>query len=171
MAAEDGNRLHTCCFTGHRPEKLGEPEDRVKRWLEEHIDQAIRDGYVAFISGCARGIDIWAGQIVLQKKENNPDIRLIAATPWPEFAKSWSEDWQRQYNDLLARSDQVVDVCDHYHRGVFQQRNVWMVDRSSRVIAFYNGTAGGTRNTIHYAEKHGVEVIGYLSKPADRVFE
>ena len=51
----------------------------------------------------------------------------------------------------------VVNVCDHYHPGVYQQRNVWMVDHSSRVIAYYNGTAGGTRNTIRYAEKKGIE--------------
>ena len=37
-----------------------------------------------------------------------------------------------------------------------------MVDRSSRVIAFYNGESGGTRNTILYAESKGVEVINLL---------
>jgi len=28
------------------------------------------------------GIDIWAAQIVLRKKADNPNIHLIAATPW-----------------------------------------------------------------------------------------
>ena len=31
-----------------------------------------------------------------------------------------------------------------------------MVNRASRVIAVYNGTAGGTRNTIEYAKAQGV---------------
>ena len=52
-----------------------------------------------------------------------------------------------------------MNVCDHYHRGVFRQRNIWMVDHSRMVIAVYYGTAGGTRNTIVYAEKKGVEVV------------
>lgn len=38
-------------------------------------------------------------------------------------------------NDLLRQVDLIVNVCDHYHRGVFQQRNIWMVDHSRRVIA------------------------------------
>ena len=155
---EEEKRLHRCCFSGHRPEKLDEPEEEVKQWLEQQIDQAIADGYRTFISGCAMGVDIWAGQIVLQKKAQNPEIHLIAATPWPRFAARWNEDWQRQYNDLLSSADLVVNVCDHYHNGVFQQRNVWMVDHSNRVIAYFNGSPGGTRNTIEYAEKKHVEV-------------
>ncbi|MDY5774050.1 MAG: hypothetical protein SPK32_11530, partial [Bacteroidaceae bacterium] len=43
-----------------------------------------------------------------------------------------------------------------YSRGCFQIRNEWMVDRSARVIAVYNGEAGGTRNTIAYANKVGI---------------
>ena len=89
---EEEKRLHRCCFSGHRPEKLDEPEEEVKQWLEQQIDQAIADGYRTFISGCAMGVDIWAGQIVLQKKAQNPEIHLIAATPWPRFATRWSDD-------------------------------------------------------------------------------
>lgn len=156
---EEEKRLHRCCFSGHRPEKLDEPEEQVKAWLSEQIDRAITAGYTTFISGCAMGVDIWAGQLVLQKKAKNPALRLIAATPWPGFSNRWSIDWQVQYSDLLKNADLIVPVCNHYHNGVFQQRNEWMVDHSNRVIAFYNGAPGGTRNTIEYAEKKGVEVI------------
>ncbi len=156
---EEEKRLHRCCFSGHRPEKLDEPEENVKKWLSEQIDSAITAGYTTFISGCAMGVDIWAGQLVLQKKTKNPALHLIAATPWPGFSNRWSIDWQAQYSDLMKNADLIVPVCNHYHKGVFQQRNEWMVDHSNRVIAFYNGAPGGTRNTIEYAEKKGVEVI------------
>lgn len=156
---EQEKRLHRCCFSGHRPEKLNEPEANIKQWLSSQIDSAIAAGYTTFISGCAMGVDIWAGQIVLQKKTQNPALHLIAATPWPGFSNKWSIDWQVQYSDLLNNADLIVPVCNHYHKGVFQQRNEWMVDHSNRVIAFYNGAPGGTRNTIEYAEKKGVEVI------------
>ena len=77
MPTEEVKRLHRCCFSGRRPEKLNVPEEEVKQWLEQQIDQAIADGYLTFISGCAMGVDIWAGQIVLKRKEQNPDIHLI----------------------------------------------------------------------------------------------
>ena len=40
----------------------------------------------------------------------------------------------------------------------FQQRNEWMVDHSSRLIAIYNGSPGGTRNTIEYAKRKKLEI-------------
>ena len=53
--SEEEKRLHRCCFTGHRPEKISATEEEVKAWLEEKIDQAIADGYTTFISGYAMG--------------------------------------------------------------------------------------------------------------------
>ena len=157
MLSEAEKRLHRCCFTGHRPEKLAASPEEVKAWLEAQIDKAIADGYVTFISGCAMGVDIWAGQIVLRRKADHPSIHLIAATPWPGFPNRWNEEWRQQYNDLLRSADLVVNVCTHYHNGVFQQRNEWMVDHSNRVIAYYNGSPGGTKNTIDYAVSKGIE--------------
>ena len=58
----------------------------METWLSEQIDLAIAAGYTTFISGCAMGVDIWAGQLVLQKREKNPALHLIAATPWPGFS-------------------------------------------------------------------------------------
>ena len=86
MPEEAEMRLHRCCFTGHRPEKLEETPEEVQGWLETQIDQAIADGYTTFISGCAMGADIWAAQIVLRKKKEHPELHLIAATPWPGFS-------------------------------------------------------------------------------------
>lgn len=169
MATEEEKRLHRCCFSGHRPEKLDESEENVKKWLSEQIDSAIAAGYTTFISGCAMGVDIWAGQIVLQRKAVNPSLHLIAATPWPGFSNRWSIDWQAQYSDLLKNADLVVPVCNHYHKGVFQQRNEWMVNHSNRVIAYFNGAPGGTKNTIDYAVGKGIQVItnnpNYEPKP------
>ena len=39
------------------------------------------------------------------------------------------------------------------------QRNRYMVDRSSLLIAAYDGTAGGTRYTVEYARSRGLQII------------
>ena len=125
---EEEKRLHRCCFSGHRPEKLSEPKEEVKQWLSDQIDQAIADGYKTFISGTAMGVDIWAGQIVLQKKAQYPDLHLIAATPWPGFSNRWSIEWQQQYSDLIRDADLVVPVCNHYHkRFLNSETNGWWI--------------------------------------------
>ena len=71
------NRTCTCCFTGHRPEKLQVPEEMVIEKLDAAIQDAIRSGYRIFISGMAKGVDIWAAELVLRYRETNPQIQLI----------------------------------------------------------------------------------------------
>ena len=150
---------------GHRPEKLDAGAEEVRAWLEKEIDRAIADGYTTFISGCAMGVDIWAGQIVLGKKADHPSLRLIAATPWPGFAARWTEEWKRQYDSLLKGADLVYTVSDHYHEGVFLQRNRWMADHSRRLIAYFSGAPGGTKDTVDYARAQGLEVVVSTTGP------
>ena len=162
MSMESELRLHRCCFTGHRPEKLNRSEEEVKKLLDSAIRQAIADGFTTFITGMARGVDIWAGQIVLELKKEYPALKLVAASPYKGFEERWSASWQEQYNSILEKADAVRYICKGYSKGSFQIRNEWMVDRSARVIAFYNGEPGGTRNTILYADKNRIPVVNAL---------
>ena len=85
MATEEEKRLHRCCFTGHRPEKLDRPESEIIALLESEIRKAVDDGFVTFISGMARGVDIWAAEIVLRLRDEGFPIHLICASPFEGF--------------------------------------------------------------------------------------
>ena len=136
---ETEKRMHRVCFTGHRPEKLTRHEEVIKKDLEKEIRQAVADGLNVFITGMARGVDIWAAQIVLQLRGEGHGIRLICACPYDGFETGWSQEWQRQYKEILSEADFVKYVCEGYSRSCFQIRNEWMVNHSARVIAVFNG--------------------------------
>ena len=140
-------RLHRVCFTGHRPEKLHYPEKQVKALLREQIEKAIEDGFTTFITGMARGIDLWAAEIVLELKRKHKDkeLHLICALPHPDFESKWKLPDKMKYHSILKKAD--------------LQRNIWMVNKSNRVIAAYNGEKGGTKNTIDYACRVGINVV------------
>ena len=157
MLTEEQKRMHRVCFTGHRPEKLTQPESVIVKSLETTIKEAIADGKNVFISGMARGVDIWAAEIVLRFRSEGEDIKLICASPYRGFEKSWNIDWQRRYNDVIEAADLVRFICPNYSKSCFQIRNEWMVDHSSKVIAVFNGQLGGTKNTIDYAKTKAVE--------------
>ena len=142
--------------------KLHQPESVVIAALEAKIREAIADGFVTFISGMAWGVDIWAAEIVLRLKAEGHPIHLIAAVPYEGFEKSWDDDWKQRYHAVLSAADFVKYICDHYHRGCFQVRNEWMVDRSALLIAAYTGEKGGTKNTVDYAARKGVQTVFVL---------
>lgn len=152
-------RQHRCCFTGHRPEKLNRTENEVIKGLKKEIHTAIGDGFQTFISGMARGVDLWAAEAVLGLRKVVEQVKLICASPYPGFETRWGREWQERYRRVMERADLVRFICQDYDRSCFQRRNEWMVDHSARVIAIYNGRVGGTRNTIEYAKVHGVQVV------------
>jgi len=155
-------RQHRCCFTGHRPNKLDYSENEIKPLLKTAIDNAISDGYVTFITGMADGVDIWAAEIVLEKKKHNTSLHLICAVPHQGFEKRRSEYETERYENIIKNADYVTTISDNYYRACYQKRNIWMVDRSSLVITVFNGAASGTKNTVDYARKIGVRVVNVL---------
>ena len=159
MSREQSLRAHRCCFTGHRPEKLTQSEKEITALLETAIRAAIQDGFVTFLSGMARGVDIWAAEIVLRLRDEGQPVRLICAAPFDGFEKSWSTDWQKRYRRVWAAADYQKFICPAYSRDCFQRRNEWMVDHSARLIAVFNGERGGTKNTIDYAARQGVPIV------------
>lgn len=108
---------------------------------------------------------MWAAEIVLELKKKNKDkeIHLICALPHPDFEKKWKLTEQLKYNSILKKADLTRAICPRFSMGAYQKRNIWMVDRASRVIAAYNGEKGGTKNTIDYAVKQGIEVINIFN--------
>ena len=78
----------TCCFTGHRPSKLPwgtREEDPRCVDLKGRIAAALEEEYAAgvrhFISGMARGADLYFAEAVLALKERCPDVLLECARP------------------------------------------------------------------------------------------
>lgn len=49
---------YSCCFTGHRANKLKTSENDIREELVLAIRQAYMDGYVYYITGCAWGVDL-----------------------------------------------------------------------------------------------------------------
>ncbi len=157
----DALRGSRCCFTGHRPQSLRRPEDDIRVDLENSILTSVREGCHTFISGMSWGVDIWAAEIVIRMKGQFPgmNLHLIAAIPYAGFDERWNAEWRDKYRALLSLAEYVKVMEPFFSKASYQKRNEWMVDHSARVIAVYNGQAGGTRNTIRYARRQNVPVL------------
>lgn len=153
---------HRCCFTGHRPDKIELGEKEIKPLLEKAIDEAISEGFVTFITGMAMGTDIWAAEIVLDRKKKNKNLHLICALPHPGFENRRNFTEKIRFSKIIKKADLVKEINDHYFTGCYQVRNEWMVDRSNLVIAVFNGQKSGTKNTVDYAIKKGININNVL---------
>ena len=155
---------NTVCFSGHRPEKLpfkGDPSNPQVRILMSklflEIDQSIKKGYTTFISGMAKGVDIWVARYVIEKKESNPSLKLICAIPYKGFGESWRGVDRWDFEWIKDKADEIIYICESYFPYCMKKRNEYMVDHSSKLIAVVGDYSSGTGQTIRYAMKKGLE--------------
>ena len=153
---EDCTRI--ACFTGHRPSSFsfgynesGKEFNKIMGLLDDTILIAIENGYRYFISGAALGVDTWAAELVLERRKQF-GLKLELAIPCLNQDKLWRDSYKERYYELLKEADRITYVTRQpYSRKFMVRRNKYMVDRSSLVIAVYNGIIGGTQNCYNYA--------------------
>ena len=162
------NETTACCFSGHRPQKLPwgwnetDPActlilDRV----EEVIKTAIQSGARCFYTGMALGTDLWAAEILLRLRKELPEtkLRLIAVLPFRGQASRYPDEWKQRYDRVLEQADEVVVLHERSSRSCYMERNRYMVDYADTLIAVYGGGAGGTKNTLEYAQRRGLQIV------------
>lgn len=152
-------------FTGHRPEKMpffGEDDPLcvgLKKRLRDQVARLVEDGAEEFCTGMARGVDIWAAEIVLELKSGHPDLRLIAVIPCPEQADRWGSNEKARYQSILKQCDQTITTSPSYTKGCMLKRNKALVDMCDVLVAVFDGTRGGTMQTVNYAKSKGRKTI------------
>lgn len=155
----------TCCFSGHRPEKIanGKAESSaemtaLKDTLRIAILKAVHSGYSSFICGMSRGFDLWAAEEILSLR-NAHAIKLICAIPFEGQDKQWHDSWRQRYHHVLTHADYVFCLAKSYSPDCFHIRNRFMADHSSSLICYFDGTPGGTEYTVNYSRKSGLDII------------
>ena len=131
----------------------------LKLELAARLEAIYALGYRHFLCGMAIGCDMYFAEAVLALKEAHGDVTLEAAIPFGDQPGRWNAEQRRRYNELIDMADKVTVLQIGYTSDCMMRRNRYMVDRSSLLLACYDGRPGGTMNTILYAERSGVQVI------------
>ena len=120
------------------------------------------------------GVDMMAAEIVAAMKRGELEmifpghddvgriypVSIEAALPCPEQTTGWASDFKKRYFDILDKCDQITYISDFHTKTCYHDRNRYMVDRSSVLIAAWDGRkAGGTWFTINYASRTGVRAV------------
>ena len=156
-----------CAFAGHQPKsfpwKCNETAPEcvlLKEILMEQITALADGGVTGFFSGMALGVDLWAAQIVLDFREKNLLLKLCCVLPCEGQEKKWSARTQEQYRSILKQANKTVWVSRNYTADCMLNRNRYMVDHSSILLAVYNGAyRSGTGMTVRYAENKYRRII------------
>ena len=149
----------TAAFTGHRWYDSSR-KHTVRKKIEECVREAYRNGITNFISGMAIGFDLLAAEVVLSLRHECPAITLTAVLPFREQASRFNELNKCRYYKCLSQADDIVILSNDYTAKCYLERDRFMVEHSSLLIACYDGrNRGGTFWTVNYAARTGKNVI------------
>lgn len=157
---------NTCCFTGHRPDKLPWGYDEsdaqclaLKQRIFDAIVSVYDQGIRKYICGMALGCDMYFGEEVIRLMSDHPEVSLEAAVPFAGHADHLSHPNRERYDAILRHCSKVSVLCPRYLPGCMHQRNRYMVENAGYLIAVYNDTPGGTRFTVELARSKGRQII------------
>lgn len=171
------------CITGHReqsitpyrndPELLAATIRAVRLVLSRYINIVMNSGYYTMINGLAEGTDLWAADYCLKRKRF-AKTKLIGVLPFLRHADYLRENYMNILRRVERFADGLITTCDvpdmRYSRTqtpgtspvLYQNRNYYMVDNSSVVVAFFNGNSrSGTAQTIRYAQRRNKPVFSF----------
>lgn len=164
----------SCAFTGHRPKSFPWRYNEtasdcllLKEVLAAQIKMLADRGVTDFLSGMAQGVDLWCAQIVLDLRKENPALKLHAILPCKGQEHKWTASAQEHYRSILAQANEMIYVGREYSRDCMLERNRYLVDHSSILLAVYNGAyRSGTGMTVRYAQQLNREI--YILNPITR---
>lgn len=137
-------------FTGHRSYD-GRGDEALRRAVGEAYDC----GYRTFLSGMAVGFDLAAAECVAACRATLPGVRLVAVVPFEGQQERFSLRDRERFGRLVAAADETLVLAEHYHRGVYSLRNDFLVDHAARIVAWFDGSPGGTAYTLRRALRLG----------------
>ena len=147
--------LHTAVsFSGHRTYR-GEAEAALRSTLEALYEQ----GFRTFSSGMAVGFDLAAAEAVLELRSRHADVRLVAVVPFCGQERRFGAADRERFCRIVYRADECVVLADAYHRGCYAVRNDCLVARARVLVAWYDGSPGGTHYTVCRARRLGLRII------------
>lgn len=170
MSTLDTARAVTCCFAGHRPQKLpfnfNSQDTKSNRFIQSvitAIKQAYSDGYRVFLCGGAAGFDLICGATILNIKSQLPDAKLYCILPYQKWEPNVFAQWRHLFKRVVSECDRIKYITENEAPGSRILRSHALIDHSSRVIAYFDGDPGGTSHLLGYAQTKKINVINLFN--------
>lgn len=153
---------NTACFTGHRI--LPSNDSAIKKKIEKEIRILINQGITTYLCGMAIGFDMLAAEVILKLRNEFPNLKLVAVIPCLNQNAKFSIKDKTRYKHIIKNSEKIIIIAQEYYNGCMQKRNRFLVDYSTKVLAYLNSSRGGTFYTVNYAVKNDIEVIDCVNR-------
>lgn len=79
----------------------------LKEFIKDRLIRYIENGTEWFIITGQLGIELWAGEVVLELKEEYPEANLAVLLPFTGFGENWNETNKTMFEEVIHKADYV----------------------------------------------------------------
>jgi predicted Rossmann fold nucleotide-binding protein DprA/Smf involved in DNA uptake len=155
-------------FTGHRPDKTKDPKTIKNRLLKCLLSKLGKLEDHHYVLGGAPGFDTIALEVLLEN--NVPKENITIAVPFRGFEKmagfKHPKENMEAYTLNYTCGVLVKEVGGK--EGTFAKkcftRNIYLVQNGDIIFTNWDGSTGGTANTVKLATKKGIPIVNVGDK-------
>ena len=161
------SQFYSCAITSQRPTRFKFKYQeymtsckRLKKRLHDVFTELYRRGVRRFYVGGALGVDLWAGEILLEMRRQ--ELEIVLVYPFPGHDERWDPKSQERLRHLKENCDQFVMGSKIVGAQGYRERTAYMVEHADCLVAVCDDeTAGpsGVEAVLRMSEARKLPVV------------
>ncbi|HCZ40065.1 DUF1273 domain-containing protein [Brochothrix thermosphacta] len=162
-------------ITGYKSFELGIFKDNdpsvtiIKKVIQQRLEQYIDEGLEWVIISGQLGIELWAGQVVIEMKKEYPELQLAIIAPFIEQDSKWNETNKLAYSTLINAADYTNSVSHSPYESPqqFRDKDVFLIKNTDGALVIYDEEQeGGPKFILKLMAKYA-ETTDYIIDQVD----
>ena len=146
------SKLYSCAITSQRPTRFKFKYQeymtsckRLKKRLYDVFAELYRRDVRRFYVGGALGVDLWAGEILLEmrRQEEYQKLEIVLVYPFPGHDERWDPKNRERLRHLKESCDQFVMGSEVGGAQGYRERTAYMVEHADCLVAVYDDEPAG----------------------------
>lgn len=156
-------------ISGYKPHELGIFQENhpgvryIKTALKKSILRFIDEGLEWVLISGQLGVELWAGEVVIDLTLDHPQLKLGVLTPFLEQESLWKEDKQEYYQFILSQADFVDSITKRPYENPwqFRSKNKFLVEKSDGLIVMFDDEKQGSPQYLLKEAQKKAEKVNY----------
>ncbi|WP_232019926.1 SLOG family protein [Ureibacillus thermosphaericus] len=126
----------------------------------------IEDGLEWVVVSGQLGIEIWTAEVVIELKNEFPQLKYSVITPFLDIEKNWNEQRQQQYAYIISQADFVTSITKKPYEAPWQfvEKDKFIIQNTDALLLVYDEEHEGSpkylkRLVEKYMERNPYELF------------
>ncbi|WP_410798159.1 DUF1273 domain-containing protein [Lysinibacillus telephonicus] len=164
--------MKTIYVSGYRPHELGIFNDKhpgipiIKKAIENELRVLLDNGLEWVVISGQPGVETWTAEVIIELKNEYPNLKYSVITPFLEQEKNWNEQKQQKFHFIIGKADFVTSVTKRPYEAPWQfiEKDKFIISNTDGLLLVYDEENEASPKYVKslaqkYADLHNYKII------------